>query len=355
MQVIENFRDAMRQDDIHFSGEIIPDGKLHRFRLEGDHKDKNGWYIIHGDNNPAGAYGDWRRHISKNWSAKSKNDMTAEKKIANHNRVRELQSQRELETKKRHSVAAVEAKKILTLAHPVTNINISKITYFLQKKISSYGLYYLSRNVNYEVYPKEYNLDGTEKIHTIFANTLLVPCYSNGKIVNIERIYFEKKNNKYQKRPLIGGQRIGAYFLISDINFQKEIIYLSEGYSTGATIYESTGCLSVVSFNCGNLPHVAQVIRKLYPQVSVVIAGDRDSNGVGEEYAKKAASFSDGTYVLPDFSMIPESLSPKIARSDFNDLFCLFLQQGKSREEALSDIRCQLKIGEKIHHKEVII
>ena len=49
------FRQAMQTAGIHYSGEIVPDGKLHRFHIEGQKRgSKNGAYILHVDGYPAG-------------------------------------------------------------------------------------------------------------------------------------------------------------------------------------------------------------------------------------------------------------------------------------------------------------
>ena len=59
---------------------------------------------------------------------------------------------------------------------------------------------------------------------------------------------------------------------------------------------------------------------------------------------KKRLRIVGGSYVLPDFSMIPIELKPEIKRSDFNDLFVLLMAKGLDRNAALDIVRQQLTI-----------
>ena len=59
--------------------EVSLDGRLHRFKVEGDAgTEKTGWYVLHGDGVPAGAFGDWRHDITQKWHASLPADLTEE-------------------------------------------------------------------------------------------------------------------------------------------------------------------------------------------------------------------------------------------------------------------------------------
>ena len=177
-----------------------------------------------------------------------------------------------------------------------------------------------------------------------YRGTLLVPCYDiNNNLVNLERIYFHWKEKAFQKRPLSGAQRTGAFYVIGKITKSNDVIYFAEGYSTAAIIYEATNYPTVVTFNCRNLVHVAQAIYGRYSQLKIIIACDRDSDQSGEIHAKKATELVNGEYVLPDFSAIPNKLRPDIKRSDFNDLFVLLMMNGLNRTAALSKVQQQIQ------------
>ena len=44
----EAFRSAMNNAGLTYTGEIYPDGKLHRFKADDDHA-RNSWYVFHAD------------------------------------------------------------------------------------------------------------------------------------------------------------------------------------------------------------------------------------------------------------------------------------------------------------------
>jgi putative DNA primase/helicase len=51
---------------IEYRGEIIPDGKLHRFKANGDNE-RNSWYVLYNGSIAAGAFGCWKRGIKETW------------------------------------------------------------------------------------------------------------------------------------------------------------------------------------------------------------------------------------------------------------------------------------------------
>ncbi len=71
------FIQKMNDVGIPFSGNIIADGKIHQFHIEGQKKgSKNGRYILHLDGKkPSGYFQDWSVPDSKqNWSYNGKVD-----------------------------------------------------------------------------------------------------------------------------------------------------------------------------------------------------------------------------------------------------------------------------------------
>ena len=75
---------------------------------------------------------------------------------------------------------------------------------------------------------------------------------------------------------------------------------IAEGYATGASVHEATGQAVVVAFDAGNLEPVAEAIRRKYPDSSIIIAGDCDKSGTGQEKARAAAAASGGKVVIPE-------------------------------------------------------
>src|SRR3984893_10863324 len=68
-EAIEQFRAAIHKAGLNPPKVIEPDGKLHRFASNGKRSDDAGWYVLHADGIPAGAFGDWRGGLSETWRA----------------------------------------------------------------------------------------------------------------------------------------------------------------------------------------------------------------------------------------------------------------------------------------------
>ena len=66
---IEQFRGAILAAGIEPPKNIVADGKIHRFSTNGNQNDDAGWYLLHLDGLPAGAFGDWRSNLNETWCA----------------------------------------------------------------------------------------------------------------------------------------------------------------------------------------------------------------------------------------------------------------------------------------------
>ncbi|HEU5366667.1 MAG TPA: VapE domain-containing protein [Hanamia sp.] len=273
-------------------------------------------YKIFSDGVPSGYFKCWHCDVEADFTFKQQHEVSHDEWRAHRKRL----AQRKLEDEKRIKQAQNEASKTAQEMWDRATPCVSH-DYLELKQVKSFGL--RIRN------------DGT----------LLVPCLNaEGTLINLERIYFDKQTNKFQKRPLKGGQRIGAFYTIGELKSPEDVIYIAEGYSTAATIFESTNIYTIVSFNCGNLQHVAKIIRKLYPQAKIVIAADRDESRAGEEHAKKAIALigENCEYVLPDFSILHLSQEELSKLTDFNDLACAMLNARFERKAAHDEVKRQV-------------
>lgn len=116
---IDAFRDAMAAAGLRTDDQIIDDGVLHRFNVDGDKRNaKNGWYTLHGDGIPAGAFGSWKHDISGTWCAKSEQEFTPDERRAHAKRMEEAKRQREAELKRLREEAMVRAAAIWAEAQP---------------------------------------------------------------------------------------------------------------------------------------------------------------------------------------------------------------------------------------------
>jgi phage/plasmid primase-like uncharacterized protein len=66
---IAEFRAAIEAAGLGAPSTIIADGKLHRFATSARSRDDAGWYVLHAEPGPAGAFGDWRSGLSASWRA----------------------------------------------------------------------------------------------------------------------------------------------------------------------------------------------------------------------------------------------------------------------------------------------
>jgi putative DNA primase/helicase len=64
-------------------------------------------------------------------------------------------------------------------------------------------------------------------------------------------------------------------------------------------LHEATGLTVIVALDAGNLLTVARTIRMLAPNAEIVVCGDNDLSGVGQEAAEKAALAVGGRCEIP--------------------------------------------------------
>lgn len=120
------------------------------------------------------------------------------------------------------------------------------------------------------------------------------------------------------------GSREAALMLIPGGEWFGGPVYVCEGVSTGGTIGEATGRPVVVTFDAGNMPKVADALRRKYPGVMMIIAADDDialerakKPNKGLQKAHEAAEQGRAAAVMiPDFT----SLRERGDWSDFNDM-----------------------------------
>ncbi|WP_226649001.1 PriCT-2 domain-containing protein [Microbulbifer variabilis] len=98
---------------------------------------------------------------------------------------------------------------------------------------------------------------------------------------------------------LRNGRKSGLFVLLGEIDQRKPLV-LAEGFSTGASAREATGCPVLICFDSGNLLPVAAQIRERFPDQHMVFAADNDLHlemNDGVEKAKAAARAVGGSSV----------------------------------------------------------
>lgn len=320
-ETIEQFRDAMRDQGIETKNEIIPDGKLHRFHVDGDAKGSlNGFYCLHFDEKPAGIFGCNKRYgFDKKfqWQSNQKTkEWTPEERQAYKERVARERAEKDAAEKARHEAAAAAANALWEASAEASDDH----PYLKSKGVKAHGL----RVGKWEKINK-----ATGEVRLITDNALLVPiCDRTRKIHSLQAIFPAKmksmgdRNKDYQA----DGAKRGLFHTIGKplMHDGKPVFVLCEGYATGASIHECTGHLVLVCFDAGNLPVVAQAIyermKAQEKEVIIILAADNDRwtthpvENPGVHHARNAAKAVNGLLVVPDFATLDGN------PTDFNDL-----------------------------------
>lgn len=271
---VEQFRTAMQSAGVTPPEAIIDDGALHRFNTNGKSRDDAGWYVLHGDGIPAGAFGDFRAGVSETFCANVGRALTEEERRAKRERMEAIRRQRETEEARKHADAAGRASAIWEAAEPAA----ADHPYLARKHVQAHGL----RIYRGELAIRDMYCDGA----------LIVPLRdSAGAIQTLEFI-----GPGGEKRFLPGGKKAGAYFSIGNPN---GIIVVAEGFATAASVHESTGHAVAAAIDAGNLVAVTKIMRTKYRDAKIIVAGDNDTTGTGQRAALEAAQAVNGRLAIP--------------------------------------------------------
>lgn len=239
--------EAMSEHGIKCS-EVVFDGKLHRFG-----KNRTSWYAAHGDNIPAGAFGDWKLGIQENWCADIGRNLTDEERALTMAQIEAAQQRRREEEAEKHARAASKAKDIWENATPAAE------SQYLKTKGIDPG-------------PARALEDGR----------LVLPMWDNeGQLASVQLI-----SPNGEKRFLTGGKVRGCLGFFGTMQGSRHV-YLAEGFATAMTIHQTTGCPVFWSYSAQNMPPVAEHVAGL--GVPLTIVADNDESGTGQKYANKAA------------------------------------------------------------------
>jgi putative DNA primase/helicase len=280
-EAIEQFRAAIHRAGLLAPEVIEPDGKLHRFASNGKRSDDAGWYVLHADGIPAGAFGDWRGGLSETWRAEIGRRLSPSEEAAYRRRVDAMRREREAEEAKRKSEARETAAAIWRAAWPAPDDH----PYLIKKGIKCHGL----------------------RVHD---GALVIPMRHGAELHSLQFIGADG-----DKRFLATGRVSGCYFPIGKPN---GTLCIAEGYATGASIHEATRCAVAVAFNAGNLLPAARALRGEFPDLRLIVCADDDAKTPGNPgltKAREAALAVGALLAIPDFgSSRPEGAT------DFNDL-----------------------------------
>lgn len=261
-----NFIQAMVAVGITPPDTIIADGQIHRF----GHK-KNGWYVYHEGNISGGAFGFWGKVETQNWHSKQPSEFN--------------QAEREAWLKQQAAITAkVKAEKAAKQAEAA-----KKAIYLWSKARTDVDLKHVYLLAKGGIYPH-----GARQL----GQALLIPVYGQDKqLTGCQFIYGDGS-----KKFLTGTKKQGSFCCLKPANFEPtdtQTIYIVEGYATGVSVFMAMNGLVFIAFDKGNLKSVAIFVRSKYPQAVIVICGDNDLDGGGQEAAIEAAKAVNGLVVIP--------------------------------------------------------
>lgn len=249
---------------------LLADACLHRYRVETDKAGTtNGWYVLHLDERPFGAFGSWKTGQSETWTATSAATMTESDRKALAVRIAAAKLARDTEQAAVHAAAGKRAMGLWNRAKPATNDH----PYLVRKQVNAFGI----RDLN---------------------GQLVIPLRNaEGDLCSLQFIGADGR-----KTFLTGGRKKGCYHAIGR---PSSALCVAEGYATGATIYQATGHATAIAFDAGNIEPVALAIRRKFPSLPMVIAADNDIETLGNPgltAATKAAQAVGAALAVPQFS-----------------------------------------------------
>jgi putative DNA primase/helicase len=257
--VAANYDDVFNQ--ITAAGLIISGtldvGRFRRVRVEGQGKEKRGWYHLHeiqgrsGEPLLVGSFGIW--HGNDNGAQKielRKTEFDPEQLAAIKRRLAEDRKREALERKKSQEQAARRAQAAWAKLSVVGDS-----PYLDAKNVGAHGLRFTER-----------------------GTAVLPICDTAGVIQGLQFLRTAKQADE-ARRPAkefwpAGLAKKGHFHMLG---VPGEIIAVAEGYATAATIHEATGLAVACAFDAGNLSPVCAALRKRYRTARILICADDDS------------------------------------------------------------------------------
>jgi phage/plasmid primase-like uncharacterized protein/RecA-family ATPase len=264
-------------------GQIIANGKMHRFKCDPKDAKRSCSFVAHADGVPNIALYDWRKGGDKpvftaNGPMPDGVDMAQLAEEAKANKAKH-----EAEEAAKHASAAKAAQSLWSNAKPASPDH----QYLKAKGIKPH----IARQI---------------------CGMLLLPVMQGEEIAGYQQIWPDGQRQFGAGTPASGG-----YCIIGDLPETGGPVLMSESFSTGATLHEVTGYPVIVAFFADNLLPVAKQF-EMAP-FDVVICSDDDWRAAGNPGLTKAreAAFTTGAKLaVPDFSRFKRGEKD----TDFNDL-----------------------------------
>lgn len=276
-------------------GQIVCDGKIHRFKVDSKDTKKSGWYLAFqnytrksGELFYVVMFGNYQDSDSP-WKYQSDNvKFTAEDRVEIKKQIARAKAVADREIAAGHELVASEIEKKW---EQLSNNGTSQ--YLVRKQIDKVS----GLNVKFDQEGNFY----------VDARDI------DGKMWTWERVGWDGNKRFHQ-----GGRVQGCFHIIGKL--PGRVFRFAEGFSTAASVAAATGEGVVCCFSATNMSHVVTTFRKRYPEGEFFICGDDDKwkdKNTGREIADGVAKANFASVIFPKFKN--EDSKPK----DWNDLHVL--------------------------------
>lgn len=304
-------------------GELVLDGKVHRFKAGSDDKGKAAWYVgflnyTRGSGQPfyVVRYGNFKTNLVDQFQ--SDIQYSAEDKKALNDAIKKAKERSDAERRRVQEEVSAECETLWASFQTSSSMP----PYLEQKKIDQlYG-------ARIEITPQ--------------GVILWVPIRDvDGKLWSLQSIPSDGSGKKFYP----GGRIQGCFHVIGPALESTDEILVAEGFATGASVHMATQRPVVCAFNSGNLEAVATILKQRFPEKTFVICGDDDrwttnpkgdAWNPGRESAEAAAKKCMGVAIFPVFRALEKGKT-----TDFNDLHVI---------EGLDRVREQVGQAKPVKH-----
>jgi putative DNA primase/helicase len=255
IDAIDQFRAALTTRNIIPPGEIIADGKLHRCDADGKNGKGDAAYLLHLDGIPAGGFENHRDGLDwQSWRADMGRALSPVEEAAHRAKIESARREHESERQQAANEAAAKAKHQWEAAEPAS----AGHPYLTRKRLSPTGI-------------------------RQSGGKLLIPMRnSDGELRSLQFI-----DGAGVKRFPQGAPTADLYWSVGN---PVGRIVIAEGFADAATIHAATGDAAVCAFSAGNLPAVATILRRKFPDAVLIVFADNDEPG--QNAAQQAAAGS---------------------------------------------------------------
>ena len=306
----EEFRKTLQAAGLTPPDTLIP-GKLHRCPSNDRHGDTAGWCKLF-DDGMGGVYGDHRSSTSETWQFRQADRMSDTDREAFRQQVEQARRERDAEQARSRREAAKKAVDLWNRAKPLAQDH----PYLKRKLIAPVESLH---EIDTDTATNILNWRPRKGEELLQGRLIVAPIKVGDNIASLELI-----DESGIKTSLPGGQKSEGYWTAQPLpegDGTGLVLIIGEGIATVLSVKQATGYPVVAALSCGNLGHIARLMRQRYPKARLLILAD---TGNGQDKAFAAAHLTNGMAIIPRWEGIP-NMTPELQAqaTDFNDLHVL--------------------------------